>query len=344
LPVFIEFPDATDDCDPNPTVTCTRSDGLPCTDPYFPPGLTLVIFTAQDACNNESFPVIIPVSPGCCDVEFTTFNQTYWGSDPALDRIETLLSAPYGDLLMGKAGGATPRSAKCKKPVAQAIVTRLPAGGTAKKFPNDLGNALFSAATLNTNPALPLRDDGTFKNVLLGQAVALALNLRNDMQFANGTLGQVALAPEMTTTKPDGSNATTWQMPQAVMDAMLNNNLSVTVNDLLELANRALAGRSTAPATLGQINTAVQRINAMFVGGRLLLDCNCAPLSAPAHAPLAHDQVGDLSGDGLVDSTDLMGLLEQWGQTDSDADFNSDGAVNITDLFELMGNWGVQAP
>jgi hypothetical protein len=345
LPAFIEFPTATDNCDPNPIVTCTRSDGLPCTDPYFPPGLTNVTFTAFDACNNASVPVTIPVIPDCCDVEFETFYQSYWGSEAALDHIETLLSAPFGHLVIGKSGNLNPCSAKCKKPAAQAIVARLPAGGSARKFPSELGNAVISAWTLNTNPPLPLRDDGTFKNVLLGQTIALALNLRNDWQFEDGTLGSVSLAPSMITQKPDGAQ-TTWIIPQPVLDAMLENNLSVTINDLLELANRALAGRNVAPATLPQINTAVSRVNSMFVGGQLLLDCNCAQVPAFASAPQHDGTLGDLTGDGLVNSDDLATLLADWGRAgdETTADINGDGVVNPADVIELLNNWSAEDP
>jgi hypothetical protein len=346
LPAFIPTPEVGDNCDPAPTVICTRSDGQPCTDPYFPPGLTNVTFTVTDACGNSA-SVTIPVNPGCCDVEFRTFNQSYWGGDAALSRIQTLLSAPYGDLVIGKPGtNPAPCSARCKKPAAQAIVTRLPAGSTARKFPNELGNAVISASTLNTNPALPLRDDGTFKNVLLGQTIALALNLRNDLENEDGTLGYVALAPSMVTQKPDGTQ-TTWTIPQAVLDAMLENNLSVTINDLLELANRALAGRNVAPATLAQINTAVSRVNSMFAGSRLLLDCNCAiGTAAAANASPRDDSLGDLNGDGVVDVTDLLGLLDDMGRSadDADADVNGDGTTDTRDLIDLLGNWGTHVP
>jgi hypothetical protein len=33
-------------------------------------------------------------------------------------------------------------------------------------------------------------------------------------------------------------------------------------------------------------------------------------------------------------------VIDQWGLTDSPADINGDGMVNVTDLLEVVGNWG----
>jgi hypothetical protein len=65
----IEFtpPGAEDDCDPNPTVVCTRSDGLPLNDPY-PIGVTTITCTATDACGNSSTcttTVTVNPNPSC---------------------------------------------------------------------------------------------------------------------------------------------------------------------------------------------------------------------------------------------------------------------------------------
>lgn len=51
---------------------------------------------------------------------------------------------------------------------------------------------------------------------------------------------------------------------------------------------------------------------------------------------------GDTNNDGLVNVTDLLTLLAQWGPCLSiyAADFNADGVVNVTDLLTLLANWG----
>ena len=56
----------------------------------------------------------------------------------------------------------------------------------------------------------------------------------------------------------------------------------------------------------------------------------CNPNNCPA----------DIGGDGYVNVTDLLAVIDQWGSTDSDADINGDGVVNVTDLLEVVGNWG----
>ena len=48
----------------------------------------------------------------------------------------------------------------------------------------------------------------------------------------------------------------------------------------------------------------------------------------------------DINGDGYVDVTDLLAVIDQWGSDNSPADINGDGIVNVTDLLEVVGNWG----
>jgi hypothetical protein len=53
---------------------------------------------------------------------------------------------------------------------------------------------------------------------------------------------------------------------------------------------------------------------------------------------------GDLNNDGVVNVSDLLILLGQWGlcpqESDCPADLNGDGVVNVSDLLILLGNWG----
>lgn len=52
--------------------------------------------------------------------------------------------------------------------------------------------------------------------------------------------------------------------------------------------------------------------------------------------------LGDLNGDGYVDVSDLLILLNSWGlcQGDCPADLNNDGFVDVSDLLVLFSNWG----
>ena len=48
----------------------------------------------------------------------------------------------------------------------------------------------------------------------------------------------------------------------------------------------------------------------------------------------------DINGDGYVDVSDLLVVIDQWGLTDSPADINQDGSVDVLDLRIGSGNWG----
>jgi hypothetical protein len=51
---------------------------------------------------------------------------------------------------------------------------------------------------------------------------------------------------------------------------------------------------------------------------------------------------GDVNGDWVVDVSDLLALLESWGNPHPhgwDADFNGDAAVDVSDLLLLLSNW-----
>ena len=48
----------------------------------------------------------------------------------------------------------------------------------------------------------------------------------------------------------------------------------------------------------------------------------------------------DINGDGYVDVSDLLAIIDQWGLTNSPADVNEDGIVNVLDLLMVIDNWG----
>jgi DNA-binding beta-propeller fold protein YncE len=54
----------------------------------------------------------------------------------------------------------------------------------------------------------------------------------------------------------------------------------------------------------------------------------------------APDCPEDLDGSGVVDVTDLLALLADWGGSGVPADINGDGIVDIDDLLLLLAAWG----
>ncbi|MBC8309201.1 MAG: hypothetical protein H8E83_01650 [Planctomycetes bacterium] len=65
-------------------------------------------------------------------------------------------------------------------------------------------------------------------------------------------------------------------------------------------------------------------------GGGNTFDDGCGNSSCPA----------DVSGDGSVNVTDLLLIIDAWGGSDPMADINSDGVVDVVDLLEVVGSWG----
>ena len=49
----------------------------------------------------------------------------------------------------------------------------------------------------------------------------------------------------------------------------------------------------------------------------------------------------DINQDGSVNVTDMLIIIDQWGQTNSIADINNDGIVNVSDLLMVIDNWGL---
>jgi len=50
--------------------------------------------------------------------------------------------------------------------------------------------------------------------------------------------------------------------------------------------------------------------------------------------------LSDVNGDGYVNVTDLLTVIDQWGLTDSPADVTADGIVNVSDLLLIISSLG----
>src|SRR5574341_799826 len=164
----------------------------------------------------------------------------------------------------------------------RSIIDSMPAGGTPSALPSGLKATVPPCSALT-----PVTDGrGRFRNVLIGQVLALSFNVRLDYP----ELGDLRLCQTFVTKRalpgPDGLHGTNddlidWTdlgqeflIPSSVLSALTNLGLSQTVNGLLELANLALAGQNTGGASIPDINTAVSAINEGFDECRFLISCN----------------------------------------------------------------------
>jgi hypothetical protein len=72
--------------------------------------------------------------------------------------------------------------------------------------------------------------------------------------------------------------------------------------------------------------------NGIYQGdGSVCAEVNCLP---------EPDCPADIDGDNAVNVSDLLMIIDQWGQTNSPADVNEDGIVNVSDLLIVIDNWG----
>jgi hypothetical protein len=225
-------------------------------------------------CAPDTFQVIVTSDKGCkdtCSVAFNctsvdtfcTFTQGYYGNPIRVPLINQLLAA-FGPMTIGKnvAGGSSVTfpvgSGAC-------IANRMPAGGTADTLWGGppVRNENLSTVTCQTPHPLPIfANNPRFRNVFLGQLIALSLNTRYDVN-----LSALRLCKTMET------DHGTFGIPERVLTALDHLGLNRTVAGLLELANRGIAGLPTDVATIGDLNSAVDAINNGFDECRLFVKC-----------------------------------------------------------------------
>ena len=58
-----------------------------------------------------------------------------------------------------------------------------------------------------------------------------------------------------------------------------------------------------------------------------------------AFAESSKGPLGDIDGDGVINSVDMAIVLSNWGEVGSIADVNDDGVVNSVDLGIVLANW-----
>lgn len=224
------------------------------------------------------------VMAASCLAQHCTLTQGGYGNgngvickEPSKRRLELIadmfrsanlvLGAPGRSLTYSYTGGSSAAAALARQATAQCIIDKMPAGGPAAAFPNTLGNASGCASSFPAN----FLKNGRFGNVLVGQTLALALNLRLD-----NTLAGVPLSSSMTSyatlhcSLPDPSDLTgiSRSIPAAVMGNLGYLGGMPTVGGLLVLANKALGGVAYANGggnpSASDVSGAVAAMNELF--------------------------------------------------------------------------------
>jgi hypothetical protein len=210
-------------------------------------------------------PVPIPTDTFC------TYTQADWGSQSGFtfggggsfsghtrdQLLEDLI--PGGNSLV--LGVVSNRSLTIPNGASSCIKDRLPAGGGASALPRTFGDFTLNSSDCNTTPTpLPTTHKGGFRNKLLGETIALALNVRlsNSAGFdlAGFTLPSL-LCTMNGTFKFSGGGA--WAAGK-------------TVGQILGYANDGLAGLPT-PRALSGIASVIGDINDAFRNCSVVLVC-----------------------------------------------------------------------
>ncbi len=203
----------------------------------------------------------------CGGEEFCTLTQGAYGTAGGAGNLAQINGLLSTDLVVGKAG----RSLRILAGGGQCVIDRLAAGGPAAALPATLGDATLSSTTCQTSPvALPLQNNGTFRNVFLGQVITLSLNTRLDVNLSALGICESMTSDQDLKTLGDEITRT---ISLDVFTALSAAGLPHTVGGLLELANRALAGQATGVASISEINDAVSGINELFDECRTLVEC-----------------------------------------------------------------------
>jgi len=247
---------------------------------YFALGQTPVMCEAVDPCGNRATCAFTVTMNATTDLlRLCSFTQGFYGNangkfngNTSLTLVGQLLGR--GPLIVGKVGV---RSLSILAADAALLQQKLPSGGTPAALPNTGDQTLPTAV-------LPLNSKGRFANVLLGQTITLSLNLR--LTSALSSFGLTAsFCSQAVLPGPDGLKSTAddvlvagdiqmFSVPASVLSALANLGLAPTVEGLLELANRALAGLPTGGAIVSDINAAVDAFNRGFDECRAPVNCS----------------------------------------------------------------------
>jgi hypothetical protein len=230
---------------------------------------TIEYSVGPDASDCATFKLTVIDGNGCestCEIEvcctgdtFCSLTQGFWGNaggttcDPAVTTEELLAALVPPSVIVGWGT----HTIEFTSP--QDILDGLPAGGPAKAIKN-------GPYTYSTLPNNMLFKDGRVRNVLVGQVVALTLNLRMspgclyiEDEYISGDLAQLTLDEVFCVVPYDDPEACPMQytIPELLVGK--------SVAEVLELANKALGGEELPEdVTIGMLYEAASAVNEAF--------------------------------------------------------------------------------
>ncbi|MFM9004092.1 MAG: HYR domain-containing protein, partial [Flavobacteriales bacterium] len=200
------------------------------------PGTFCLTITNQYGCSTSCCVTFNSVSMQQC-----TYTQGFYGGNGKNCSQQNVLTVINQALAAGNLVLGTPannRSLTILSSEASCLNSKMPAGSTASILPN--GNVTCATATGNSY----LSNNGKFKSVLVGQTIALGLNLRNSAGLSSfllsGNQFTTAQASSCSNGIPVAGTEQTFCIPSNVWDYLAPK----TVGKLYELANQALGGNT----------------------------------------------------------------------------------------------------
>jgi hypothetical protein len=248
----------------------------------------------EDACNNTSGLLTQTIIESRC--QFSTLTQGFYGNQGGTYCANGygtpyLLSGLLAPSLTVGISGNNDGSLTMVSADASCVIQYLPSGGTASALPSH--DYVFGNNCKFVPGSFSQLNNGRFSNILLGQTITFALNLRLDPNLVTDIKLPPTNLPYLWTTEAnyvngiclDGNDVEVplstkgWYIPPSVITALQSMYPSATdlyLPDLLALANRGLAGFGTYGASLADITMALDAYNKGFDGARFFAGYHAA--------------------------------------------------------------------